>query len=150
MISTVFGADEFIKDWVAKRLNIEGFGPSVAIGIQRDSQLIGGVVYHDWRDGQIEASIATSSPGWATRSVLHTIFAFPFSQVGVNRILVTCDASNKKAMKMNHQLGFTQEGVLRQLYPPHDGIVWGMLQNECKWLRSNSYGQKQANTAANT
>ena len=53
MITTVFGADDFIKDWVAKRLNIEGFGPSVAIGIQRDSQLIGGVVYHDWRDGQI-------------------------------------------------------------------------------------------------
>jgi hypothetical protein len=49
-------------------------------------------------------------------------------------------------MKMNKQLGFTQEGRLRQLYPPHDAILWGMLRSECKWLKGNDYGQKSAVT----
>jgi RimJ/RimL family protein N-acetyltransferase len=74
------------------------------------------------------------------------LFAYPFNQIGANRILVQCSEANDKAMKMNKQLGFVQEGRLRQLYPPHDAILWGMLRTECKWLKGNDYGQKSAVT----
>ena len=102
--------------------------------VQKNGQLIAGAVFHDYRDGQIEASIAASSPSWATRSVLYSLFAYPFNQCDANRLLVTCDESNDKAMKMNKQLGFTPEGILRQMYYPNDAIVWGMLKDECKWI----------------
>ena len=112
MISIVTNIDDYVRAWVAKRIGITGFGPSTAIGVQRDGQLVAGAVFHDYRDGQIEASIASDSP----------------------RLLVTCDESNDKAMKMNKQLGFTPEGILRQMYYPNDAIIWGMLKDECKWI----------------
>jgi len=142
----VLGADEYLKSWAAKRIGIDKFGPSKAIGVQNDGEIICAAVYHDWREGQIEASIAATSRRWACRSVLHALFAYPFNQIGANRILVQCSEANDKAMKMNKQLGFTQEGRLRQLYPPHDAILWGMLRSECKWLKGNDYGQKSAVT----
>ena len=80
----IFGADDYLKQWAAARIGIEGFGPSASIGVQRDGEIIAACVYHDLRDGQIEASIAASSPRWATRSVLYGLFAYPFIQVGAN------------------------------------------------------------------
>ena len=97
----IFGADEYLKTWTAKQIGIDGFGPSVSIGVQRDGEIIAAAVYHDFRQGQIEASIASTSLRWASRSVLHALFAYPFNQVGADRLLVQCSESNEKAMKMN-------------------------------------------------
>jgi hypothetical protein len=52
-------------------------------------------------------------------------------------------------MKMNRQLGFVQEGRLRQLYAPHDAILWGMLKEECKWIRNQDNGKIKPATSAN-
>ena len=146
----IFGADDYLKKWAAKQIGIDGFGPSVSIGVQRDGEIIAAAVYHDLRQGQIEASIAAIfSRRWASRSVLHALFAYPFNQVGVNRLLVQCSEANEKAMKMNRQLGFTQEGRLRQLYAPHDAILWGMLKDECQWIEEKSNGKIKPTIAAN-
>ena len=95
----IFGADDYLKGWAAKIIGIDGFGPSTSIGVERDGKIICAAVYHDYRDGQIEASIAASSRRWANRSVLHALFAYPFNQVGAHRLLVTCnEASCAKCM----------------------------------------------------
>jgi len=145
----IFGADDYLKSWAAKIIGIDGFGLSTAIGVERDGKIICAAVYHDYRDGQIEASIAASSRRWANRSVLHALFAYPFNQVGAHRLLVTCNEANEKAMKMNSQLGFIQEGRLRQMYAPHDAVIWGMLKDECKWIKEKSNGKIKPEFAAN-
>ena len=145
----IFGADDYLKTWVANKIGIDGFGPSVSIGVQRDGEIIAAAVYHDLRQGQIEASIASTSLRWASRSVLHALFAYPFNQVGANRLLVQCSEANEKAMKMNRQLGFTEEGRLRQLYAPHDAVLWGMLREECQWIKEKSNGKIKPTFAAN-
>ncbi len=142
MITIITNVDDYVRAWVAKKLGINSFGPSTAIGIQKNGELIAGCVYHDYRDGQIESSLASSTKSWANRSVLYSLFAYPFLQVKANRLLVTCAENNEKAMKMNRQLGFVPEGILRELYYPNDGIVWGMLKQECKWIKGNKNGQK--------
>ena len=145
----IFGADDYLKSWAAKIIGIDGFGLSTAIGVERDGKIICAAVYHDYRDGQIEASIAASSRRWANRSVLHALFAYPFNQVGAHRLLVTCNEANEIAMKMNSQLGFIQEGRLRQMYAPHDAVIWGMLKDECKWIKEKSNGKIKPEFAAN-
>jgi RimJ/RimL family protein N-acetyltransferase len=143
VIGIVTNIDDYVRAWVAKRIGINGFGPSTAIGVQRDGQLIAGAVYHDYRDGQIEASIASDSPRWATRSVLYSLFAYPFNQCDANRLLV---------MKMNKQLGFVPEGILREMYYPNDAIIWGMLKKECKWItkKETENGKIQTITTTNS
>ena len=145
----IIGADDYLKVWAAKIIGIDGFGPSTAIGVERDGKIICAAVYHNFRDGQIEASIAASSRRWANRSVLHALFAYPFNQVGAHRLLVTCNEANEKAMKMNSQLGFIQEGRLRQMYDPHDAVIWGMLKDECKWIKEKSNGKIKPEFTAN-
>ena len=145
----IFGADEYLKTWVSKQIGIDGFGPSVAIGVQRDGEIIAAAVYHDLRKGQIEASIASTSLRWASRSVLHALFAYPFKQVGATRLLVQCSEANEKTMKIVKQLGFTEEGRLRQLYAPHDAVLWGMLKEECQWIRNQDNGKIKPTNAAN-
>ena len=152
MIGIVTNIDDYVRAWVAKRIGIRGFGPSTARGVQKDGQLIAGAVFHDYRDGQVEASLSADSPKWATRSVLYSLFAYPFIQMDANRLLVTCDESNKKAMKMNRQLGFTPEGILRQMYYPNDAIIFGMLKDECKWITKKEiqYGKVKSTNSSNT
>ncbi len=143
----IFGADDYLKRWAAQRIGIDGFGPSAAIGVQRDGEIIAACVYHDYRDGQIEASIAASSQRWANRSVLFGLFAYPFIQVGAKRMLVTCSEANHKAMKMNRQLGFVEEGRLRKMFGKHDAVLFGMLKQECKWIGVTD-GQERTYTTA--
>jgi RimJ/RimL family protein N-acetyltransferase len=48
---------------------------------------------------------------------------------------VITGASNLKSQNMLERMGFTAEGRLRQRFPNEDAIVYGMLSNECKWIR---------------
>ena len=49
MKTIVVEADEYLKSWAAKRIGIDKFGPSKAIGVQCDGEIICVAVYHDWR-----------------------------------------------------------------------------------------------------
>ena len=40
----IFGADDYLKKWTAKQIGIDGFGPSVSIGVQRDGEIIAAAV----------------------------------------------------------------------------------------------------------
>ena len=127
--------DQHLQKWVANILEIkQGFSPGQALGVMRHDKLIAAVVYHDFRGNQIEASIASISKFWATKPILRALFSYPFIQLKVNRMLVLCAEDNAKAMKMNKQLGFTKEGRLRGLFDKSDGILWGMLKNERKFI----------------
>jgi hypothetical protein len=55
-------------------------------------------------------------------------------------------------MKMNKQLGFVPEGILREMYPPNDAIIWGMLKKECKWItkKETENGKIQTITTTNS
>ena len=63
------------------------------------------------------------------------MFAYPFVQCNCHRILVTVKDGNKQSIKLAEKLGFQKEGTLRQMFPPDDAVLLGMLRNECKWLK---------------
>ena len=44
----IIGADDYLKSWAAKIIGIDGFGPSTAIGVERDGKIICAAVYHDY------------------------------------------------------------------------------------------------------
>ncbi len=141
--TTVFGIDEIVAAWVAKRLDIPTFGPSTALGVVRQDRLIAGVVfnnYHQYPSGAtIEASIAAIDPHWATRAVLRNFFSYPFLQMNVGRLGVTCRKSNKHARKFVTRLGFKLEGIARRLWDgKQDAAVYSMLAEECKWLTDST------------
>lgn len=142
MPTTVNGIDQIVAAWVATQLDMPAarFGPCAAIGIVLRGQLIAGVVYNGYRRYEegavIEASIAAITPKWATRQVLSAIFAYPFQQMQVTRLQVTCRKSNKRARKFVTRLGFKMDCVARRLWDgKHDAVVYSMIPEENRWTK---------------
>jgi len=94
------------------------------------------VVFDGWRQYDIEVSIASVSPRWATRRVVGTILAYPFNQLQCVRITGITPLSNAKAQNLVKRLGFKQEGILRRGFVDDDAVIVGMLREEAEpWLR---------------
>jgi hypothetical protein len=130
-----FDADGSVEKWVATQLGADNFGPARAIGIVSNKQFLGGVVYHKLANENVEMTIAAQSPKWATRAHIRDLFAYPFVSLKVARISTIVNSDNQRAIDMNTRLGFVREGVLREFFKPHDAVIFGMLQNECKWIK---------------
>ena len=151
MLQILLNRDDYVSAWLQSKIPGISFHDCKAIGIIKNQKLIAGVVYHNLRDGQIEASIAVTDKNWANKTILYALFAYPFKQCNCHRILVTVRDNNNKSIKLAKRLGFKHEGKLRQMFPPNDAVLLGMLRSECKWLniKGNNYGKvKTISTAS--
>jgi RimJ/RimL family protein N-acetyltransferase len=108
------------------------------MGVRRGSDgLIAGVVYNNLREMNIEATIASTRPYWCTRRVLHAIFWYPFCQLGMSRLTAITETTNQSVRVFLSRLGFQQEGVMRRGFRGGaDAAVYGMLREECRWLKN--------------
>ena len=103
--------------------------PYTAIGLERDGEVIGGVVYDSFFGPNINAHIA-GKPGtrWLTRSFLHAMFHYPFVQLGVERITGPVHSINAAAIRLDQHLGFVHEATLRGAVPegasPLQTVEW--------------------------
>lgn len=144
----VFGADREIAQWVGDRLGLDLSRDSVALGIVRRGKLVAGVVYNNYRAGNIEMTIASDSPMWATRQALAVLFRYPFHQLKCRRVTAVTKATNQPVRAFLCRLGFQQEGILRLGFEDDDAAVFGMLRSECKWLAEEIDEQEQPESAA--
>jgi len=141
MKHTVYGQEEHVLPWIAERTDTNSFGPgATAIGLESEGKLIAGVAFNMYTGPSICLNVA-SEPGknWLTRDFLFRAFAYPFIQLKCNRVTVLVRVDNSRSRKFVEHLGFIQEGLLRRAaVDGTDMIVYGMLQNECRFLRITS------------
>ena len=140
----LYGCDDGVARWVSQQIfnNPDQFSNYRAIGIIDGERLICGVVYSDYRerpDGTpltLEMSIASVDKRWANRHNLKALFAYPFIQLGLERVQTLCSANEGDIMNFNKRLGFKQEGIHRGLWPMGgDAVSFSMLSHECKWIK---------------
>ncbi len=137
MNTLIIGQDAVISRWVGDRVGIASFGHCTAIGIAGTAGLIAGVVYNNYREGVgLEATIASTSPRWCNRATLAAIFGYPFDQVGCRRLTAITERKNQPVRAFLCRIGFREEGLLRHGFPSDDAVVYGMLREECRWLRT--------------
>jgi len=130
----LLGFDAQIARWVGERSKVYDFGPCRAIGVVREGNIVAGVVYSNFRSGNIEATLAADDPRWCSRGVLRGLFRYPFVQLGCRRITCIVAADNPRSLKLCLGLGFALEGRCRQVFGSVDGLICGMLADECKWI----------------
>lgn len=144
-MNIVFGCDREVGSWVASRIAncVRGFGPSSAIGIEDEGNLIAGVVYHDYspESGVIEISAASESKKWLSRPNLYVIFSYPFDQLKVQMVVMRTEASNKQSNgrgieRISKSYGFSQINIPRLYGRAKDGILHTLTEEA--W-RSNGY-----------
>lgn len=137
--NVLFGADDAVREFVDARLPVRrggGFGPSSALGVIRHGRLVGGVVFHGFRGHDIEISIASDSPLWASKKTFATLYAYPFNQLGVVRITCITGRKNKAVRRLAEASGFKLEGTHRKaLDGREDAMSYGLLRGDCRWLK---------------
>jgi RimJ/RimL family protein N-acetyltransferase len=103
--------------------------------VTEKNEIMGVIVYSMWTTHNCEMSVASVTPKFLTRAFIKNAFYFPLVLWGLSRVTAVVEEDNHKALKMNHGLGFTDEGILRNWYGAgRNGIAMGMLKEECKWL----------------
>lgn len=128
---------------VAARIQNVSFDRYTALGVIRNGNLIGGAVYHNFVGHDVQVSVAFDSPGWALPGTLRALFDYPFNQLGVARMTALVGRKNKRSRRLTEGMGFKLEGVHRRgLDGRQDAMSYGMLKENCRWIRN--YGQ--ANT----
>ena len=106
------------------------------IGLEKDGELIAGVLYEGFNAHNVWMHVASHRPGrWLTREYLRTCFEYPFLQVGVKRASVWVEDSNTRSRDFVVRLGFVREATLRGA--ARDGGDVGihvMWRDDCRFL----------------
>jgi hypothetical protein len=117
----VFGHDATIGAWAAERLGLTINPPFVALGIvDASGDLKGALIYHNWNGSDLE--VTHYGPNCWTRSVVRAaLWAYPFENVGANRLTARTRRTNRNVRQLLTRLGFVNEAVLKRYYGPARG-----------------------------
>lgn len=127
-----------VNDWVSSKIyGRDRFPPDApSIGLLENGRIIGGVVYTMYTGNGIMMNVAGGYKGWINRAFIRAAFAYPFKQLGCTRVSGLVRVDNFAAQKFDERLGFKREGLVRR--GDDDGtdlIMYGMLREECKWIK---------------
>lgn len=126
--------------WAGERVGAEDgwTDDAVALGvIEHDTRRIRAVMVMNLRQADTAAIHFASdgSKAWMTRPVWRGLFAWLFDFCGLARVTATVERHNMEMQIRLLRLGFAFEGHLRGgARGGEDGIVFGMLRDECPWL----------------
>lgn len=145
--AVIYGADQEIAQWVAKRIPDYTLMPGArSLGVVKDGKIVAGVVFERCNGFNIEASIAAMpGAGWADRKTLFALFSYPFHQLGVEAVTVLVSLANLESLNLATKLGF--EKVALVPFAARDGaplVILQMTIEQCRWLR---HGQGQQGTS---
>ena len=86
------------------------FGNCVTMGVIENERLIGVMVFHNYDPdaGTIEISGASTSKRWLNRKTLKAMFDYPFRQLGLNTVVMRCDADKRHLSRMLKAYGFSE------------------------------------------
>lgn len=133
----VWNEPERVSRFVADHVQASPFENYSAIGLESDGQLIAGVVFDGRIGGSIMMHVASDgSRHWMTPAYMAACFGYAFNQEKVNLIIGLVRADNNDARRFDEHLGFKQNGLLPQAcMDGTDLIVYGMLKDQCRYIR---------------
>lgn len=152
MITLEFPKDEAennaLGKWVADRIpnfNPQGFYAMAffekGVGIKAVA------LFHNYRQTDVEIVFAADGR-WASRPIINMVLRYPFT-VGCRRITAICRKDNRKARKLVQQLGFRQEGKLRNADTDgEDMFIYGLLEGENRFERVENGQEIRTESAA--
>lgn len=143
--NVVYGADQEIARWVAKKIPEYVLSDSArSLGVIKGGKIVAGVVFERCNGFNVEVAIAaTPGSGWADRRTMFQLFAYPFLQLGVQTVTVLVSMANVESLNLATKLGFQSVAIVpfaAQAGAPL--VILQMTLEQCRWLR-HGQGQKQ-------
>lgn len=98
-------------------------------------ELYGGVIYQAYTGASMSIHMAGFRPNWSSRDMIWVAFHYPFVQLGVKKLFGQVGTHKPEVLKIDLQLGFKIEAVIKDVYPEGDMTLLSMYKEDCKWLR---------------
>ena len=120
--------------WVADRSGGEYFGGGVGFGIERNGQLVCGVLFENFTGRSMQIHVAKTPDGRMSRAWLRALFRYAFDHCKVNKIIGVIDSENSESLRFTRHIGFTDEAVIKDAGPAGDFHILTMTRNQCRFL----------------
>jgi len=128
--------------WVCSRIGGSFDASSAtAIGLERDGELIAGVVFDHFNGRSISMHVAGEGGHWMTRGYAKACFGYVFNQLKVKKVIGLVDSANLAARRYDEHLGFRLESVITDAGREGDLLIYTMTAGECRWL-GEKHGQQ--------
>ena len=109
------------------------------IGFIENNKILGGFLFTDFDGHNIYVHLALESPRLFSRKHIRYVFDYGFRQINCGRMTAVCRNGYKRNERILSGTGWTKEGVIRQVMKIDnefvDAAVFGMLKEECKWIK---------------
>lgn len=141
----VFDDNARIAAWICEQLNEPVPVNPAAIGftLHGSREIVGGVLYTNYRGCDIEMSCAAVDSRWLNRQHLDAIFGYPFRQLKCLRVTAITERRNKKARQFIERIGFRHEGSHPRAMNGRTALTYGLLREHCRWLIGDTHGQEK-------
>lgn len=120
---------EAVAQFVSERIGSALCPPYTTMGLMRDGQLVGGVVFNQFEGFDVHVTLAGER--W-TRTFIHAVGQYVFSQLGCLRLTATTEQDDVACYAL--RLGGEIEGRLRNHFGHgRDGIIIGILREDWRY-----------------
>lgn len=136
----VFDEKDRVGKWVAEQVEQSAaWGSFYAMGVERDGEIVAGIVFNNMNGSNATCHIAVSRPGKDMIKLLHHAARYAFEQLGLKRLTGMVPASKPNVLKFDLNLGWEEEFVMQDAAfdggPLH---VLKMTPATCRWLKKGS------------
>ena len=134
----IFDQDATMLEWASQRLKVkfEAGNSAWLTNLSKDGEIQAVVVYTRFSPFNCEMSVASNgNRKWFSRECARAWFGYPFNQMKVRRVSAVTETSNLSSIRMLEKLGFVKEATLSNWFGDTDGVLYRMLEKDCKWIR---------------
>ncbi len=112
----LFGHDLAVAQWTFATFKISPLPVQAAVGIVKDNNLVGAILFQDFNNYNVEMSYY--GPMTPTAGISRAIAAYVLDRFNAYRMTIRTNRKNHRMMTNLTRLGFKTEGVQRQYYGP--------------------------------
>ena len=119
---------------------------SVAIGLEKDGELVAGTVYEMWNGRSVVCHITWDQ---ITPAYLAAVYDYPYNVANVDKIIGPISSKHTRALKLVTKMGFSEEARIKNAAPDGDIVFMTQTPDKCRYLEPR-YGQKITGATAST
>ena len=122
-------SDDRVAVFCSEKLGVLFHPPFRCLGIERDGEVVAGVIFNVFEDHDVHASVAGTG---FTKGFLAECGHYVFSMLGRRRVTIITE--NPRVVRLAERLGGSIEGCLREHFGEgRDAFIVGILKDEYRY-----------------
>lgn len=140
MRKVILGDNKRVGPWIEKHGGGQYREGTQTIGLEKDGELIAGVMYDYFNGSSIYMHVAAKGAHWLDRNYLWSCFAYPFNQLKAKVIIGLVGEKDTKARRFDEHLGFKLQAEIPDGHPDGKLLIYVLKAENCRWIKEE-HGQ---------